>query len=834
MFGPTIQGSPSRETARPDPMSALTLPAGFPFPKLVTDLAEGDTMFDGRSEHYLGVGLSALRVIEAAFLDAPAPRRILDLPCGFGRVTRMLRARYPSAEITVCDLDRLCVDFTAAHFSARGVYSKPNFRELELGAVFDLIWVGSLLTHLPEHQTRQFLDFAVRQMGPNCRLIVTSHGGYVAERLQECTYGLTKEAARGLLAQFRMEGYGFRGYSGDQWYGISLSSRTWFEQVLSGSPLCLQAYYERGWDRHQDALVLRRRSCRGRWGRAVDRLQGRSNRTAAWFEQSGSPPIPPPAAEQAALDEAHVAGFDEAWYLATFPDVATAVDGGVYPSGLAHYKMYGWAEGRPFCDPALTFDGRTPSASSAYCAGLDRDGIRQSKINEIWSSDPEAVAVDAGWYWMAHPAVRARINTLVSGDPTKDAYDRLAQLLRDRGWTMPIGQSISLGCGFGALERDLAARGMIDEIDAYDVASGAVAEAVRQAKQSGLLRVRYHVADLEAIRLPAASVDVVFAHSSVHHVARLEALYAVVQRTLRPDGIFHLHEFVGPTRFQWTDAQLDLANAFLDSLPPRLRRLPSGQPKERLRRPTVAEMISADPSEAVRSADLVGALQPFFDVIEERQIGGTLLHLALGQIAQNFDPNSPEDLEILESFFEVEDAAMKSGLIGSDFAVITATPKPIPNTRRIGPAWPGNAMLRSIAAKASLLFPPARRLHDTIQRLNDTIGTVHARQDLLADELAALRMEQSRLAAAQPPTVPAVASDETKSLHRSRARPTGLAHAGRSGDAQSAVPARRIPPRRHWNYDLGVCRRAGRHHREHGILHQRWAHRPSRISDPRS
>ena len=236
MFGPTIQESPPGETARPDPMSALTLPAGFPFPKLVTDLAEGDTMFDGRSEHYLGVGLSALRVIEAAFLDAPAPRRILDLPCGFGRVTRMLRARYPSAKITVCDLDRLCVDFTAAHFCARGVYSKPNFRELELGAVFDLIWVGSLLTHLPEHQTRQFLDFAVRQMGQNCRLIVTSHGGYVAERLQKCTYGLTKEAARGLLAQFRMEGYGFRGYSGDQWYGISLSSRTWFEQVLSGSP----------------------------------------------------------------------------------------------------------------------------------------------------------------------------------------------------------------------------------------------------------------------------------------------------------------------------------------------------------------------------------------------------------------------------------------------------------------------------------------------------------------------------------------------------------------------------------------------------------------------
>ena len=58
--------------------------------------------------------------------------------------------------------------------------------------------------------------------------------------------------------------------------------------------------------------------------------------------------------------------------------------------------MYGWAEGRPFCDPALTFEGRTPSASSAYCAGFNRDANCQSKINEIWSSNPEAEAVDAG------------------------------------------------------------------------------------------------------------------------------------------------------------------------------------------------------------------------------------------------------------------------------------------------------------------------------------------------------------------------------------------------------------------------------------------------------
>jgi len=355
-------------------VSALAIPDGFPVPGVIPDLADADTMFDGSSGHYLAVGVSALHVIEAAFLDAPPPRRILDLPCGFGRVTRMLRARYPSADITVCDLDRAGVDFTASCFGARGVYSEPDFRDLQLGTVFDLIWVGSLLTHLPEHQTRQFLDFAVRHMGPGSRLIVTSHGGFVAGRLREWTYGLTTAAARGLLAEFRMAGYGFRGYSGGERYGISLASRSWFEHALAGGPLCLQSYQERGWDDHQDTLVLRRRMPAASWRTALGRLRRRD--TPAWFDRPGPVTTPLPAAEQATRDEMTVTGFDEAWYVATFADVATALGDMVFASGLSHYLQYGWAEDRPFCDPALTFDVREQPNRGAYCRDRVSNGPR--------------------------------------------------------------------------------------------------------------------------------------------------------------------------------------------------------------------------------------------------------------------------------------------------------------------------------------------------------------------------------------------------------------------------------------------------------------------------
>jgi len=227
----------------------------------------------------------------------------------------------------------------------------------------------------------------------------------------------------------------------------------------------------------------------------------------------------------------------------------------------------------------------------------------------------------------------------------------------------------------GGLERDLAGRGLVRDMHALDLAEGAVTEARRLAEAAGFEGIRYQVADLESAALPPGSADVVFAHQSVHHIEALDDLFAAVRRALRPGGVFHLHEFVGPIRFQWTNAQLALANGFLDSLPPRLRRTPSGEPKGRMARPTVAAMLAIDPTEAIRSAEIPGALRRHFDVVEERRLGGAVAHLALGDIAQNFDPADAEAASALQRLFALEDEAIADGRIGSDFVTLTAVPK---------------------------------------------------------------------------------------------------------------------------------------------------------------
>ena len=314
-------------------MPTLSLTAGFPFPMLVTDVSANDTMFDGSTDHYLSVGLSALRAIEEAVRNGPRIRRVLDLPCGHGRVTRLLRARYPDASITTSDIDADGVAFTADRFGAKGVATSGDFRQLDLGGPFDLVWVGSLLTHLSQLNARRMLDCLARHMAPGAVLVVSSHGEYVAERLRSWDYGLGAGNAKIVLDQYERTGYGYRDYPGGTGYGISLIRRSWLERALAGSPLRLDAYIPRGWDNHQDVVVLRLEPPAGAELGLLGRLAAATasrRAPAAWFESRYVASAP----------------FDEAHYLQAYPDVADAVQDGRISSGYAHWLEWGREEGR--------------------------------------------------------------------------------------------------------------------------------------------------------------------------------------------------------------------------------------------------------------------------------------------------------------------------------------------------------------------------------------------------------------------------------------------------------------------------------------------------------
>lgn len=225
--------------------------------KLVeTRISAGDGMYTGDGAHYYKVGLSAIRSIEEA-IDAAqlGPiKRILDLPCGHGRVLRFLVRRFPQAEITASDLDRKGVDFCAKVFGTEAVYSEPNLDQFSPGGQFDLIWCGSLITHLNDTGIRALLAFFARHLQPAGLLIFTAHGERVIQRLQdqEFEYGIAPESVAPIIEAYRKEGFGFADYPGARAYGISLTSPEWIRRAAAEIGLGEVYFRARGWDDHQD------------------------------------------------------------------------------------------------------------------------------------------------------------------------------------------------------------------------------------------------------------------------------------------------------------------------------------------------------------------------------------------------------------------------------------------------------------------------------------------------------------------------------------------------------------------------------------------------------
>ena len=71
---------------------------------------------------------------------------------------RYLKAEWPDASLTACDMDTEAIKFCSETFGAKSVWDRPQPHGLvdELDQ-FDLIWVGSLFSHLDGPRWRRFL-----------------------------------------------------------------------------------------------------------------------------------------------------------------------------------------------------------------------------------------------------------------------------------------------------------------------------------------------------------------------------------------------------------------------------------------------------------------------------------------------------------------------------------------------------------------------------------------------------------------------------------------------------------------------------------------------------
>lgn len=278
--------------------------------------------------------------------------------------------------------------------------------------------------------------------------------------------------------------------------------------------------------------------------------------------------------------------------------------------------------------------------------------------------------------WWAHPRIVQHINQRVCGRPVKGTSRGAMEKVRELFGTQVWDRGVSVGCGNGAKEMAMIEAGIVGAFTLYELSPVRVEQGRALAESRGLGdRITFHIADAFTADIPKGSVDFVHWNNSLHHMMDTPAAVAWSWNILRKGGMFYMDDFIGPTRFQWSDKALELCTAVRASLPAKYLanpRRPDGREPVQVRRPDPVAFARQDPSEAADSDRIMPAVGEFFPKAWVMRTGGVIYNCALGRCMQNFDPGNPDDTALLDGLLVVDDVALEIPGIESHYAVALA------------------------------------------------------------------------------------------------------------------------------------------------------------------
>jgi SAM-dependent methyltransferase len=263
-------------------------------------------------------------------------------------------------------------------------------------------------------------------------------------------------------------------------------------------------------------------------------------------------------------------------------------------------------------------------------------------------------------FWQSQVAM-AEINRRITGDaelsPPAYFVHKYCRKPRERG--------LSLGWSDGKLERELLSLGGCRQM----VALVSSPEQIEQAGSSTVSELAERVelvhAHVETWR-PPGRFDLVVTSGVLDRLEELEQLFDLLEGVLAADGLLYVNEFVGPSRFQWTDKQLEIVNRLLERLSPELR-LDVVKPERGalgpVSRPSIAALIAGDSSQAARSEEIPGLLHARLDVVEERRWGGAIFHELFNRIMDNFVDHD----DLVRVIMELDAILTEEGVVASDY-----------------------------------------------------------------------------------------------------------------------------------------------------------------------
>ncbi len=257
--------------------------------------------------------------------------------------------------------------------------------------------------------------------------------------------------------------------------------------------------------------------------------------------------------------------------------------------------------------------------------------------------------------WWQSPIVLAEVRRRTSGHPERTELEWLHLRTGQRQFR----HALILGSGSGKFERTLLNDNIAARATCVEIDPEAIQTAEQEAAKCHLQdRATYIQADLNTWTIPANTFDLIFGGKAVHHIEKLERLFEQVFQGLTPDGVFFMWEYMGPSRFQYTEQHLLHTNRLLRALSDRHRLVPAwGENKVRqiIARPPKEHIAQADPSEAVRSEEILPLLRSSkLNLLETRPYGCGIYFTLLSGLIASFQDDNPFDSTILRLICEYD------------------------------------------------------------------------------------------------------------------------------------------------------------------------------------
>ncbi|MFY8004697.1 MAG: class I SAM-dependent methyltransferase, partial [Chitinophagaceae bacterium] len=232
-------------------------------------------------------------------------------------------------------------------------------------------------------------------------------------------------------------------------------------------------------------------------------------------------------------------------------------------------------------------------------------------------------------YWII-PAVRKRWNKLITDDENL-GYEAYVsnKFLKNRA-----GNMLSIGSGSCTKELSFARLNPHWEITCIDFSDKLLKVGEKIAAAEKLTNIFFIAEDIHQYHLPSSFFDVVLFNSSLHHFHQIDKIIQKINNALLPKGKLIINEYVGPNRLQYSYHQLKAINNCLQLIDKPLRKMfLSSIYKNKYYGSGLLRMIISDPSECVKSEDILLVIHHYFTIVEEKAVGGNLLMPVLKDIA---------------------------------------------------------------------------------------------------------------------------------------------------------------------------------------------------------